>query len=89
MSWFALLPRIRSLASAQDASVALKVDVELVGKSWAAIRRRLRGRGVHQPRQLVILEASDGDGRPVWVLPETMSRWPPWLAALHRVAGVS
>ena len=91
ISWFSLLARIRSLASAQDASVALKEDVELVGKSWAAIRHRLRGRGMHQPRQLDILEASasDGDGRPVWVLPETMSRWPPWLAALHRVAGVS
>ena len=84
-SWYALLERIRTLASAHDASVALKADVELVGKSWAAIRRRLRGRGMHQPRQLVILEASEGDRRPVWLLPETMSRRPPWLAALHRV----
>ena len=44
-SWLALLEQIRTLASAQDASVALKADVELVGKSWAAIRRCLRVRG--------------------------------------------
>ena len=66
-------------------SVALNEDVELVGKSWAAIRHRLRCRGLHQPRQMVILEAFEGDRRPVWLLPETMSRRPPWLAALHRV----
>ena len=58
--------------------MALKADVELVGKLWAAIRCR----GMYQPRQLVILEASEGDRRPVWLLPETMSRR---LAALHRV----
>ena len=47
--WFAVLERIRrrSLASAQDVSVALNADVEaveLIGKSWAAIRHRLRCR---------------------------------------------
>ena len=40
---------------------------------------------MHQPRQLVILEASDRDRRPVLLLPGTMSRRAPWLAALHRV----
>ena len=83
-SWHALLKDVRLLPSAEHASEAL--NVETIGTSWAAILRRLRGRGTHQPRQLVILAPTAGclryhwRGR-AWLLPETMSRRPPWLDA--------
>ena len=65
--------------------MALKADVELAGKSLAAIRRRLRCRGIHQPepRQLVILEASGGGQLLCVAAPRDDGS--PWLAALHRV----
>ena len=72
-SWFALLERIRSRTSAQDASMALKADVELIGKSWAAMGCTSLGSWL----SWISLEASDGNRRPVWLLPETMSRRPP------------
>ena len=34
---------------------------------------------MHQSRQLAILDAPDGDRCAVWLLPETMSRQPPWM----------
>ena len=81
-SWHSLLEHLRRRTSAPDGDVAFRNDVDIVSASWTAIRRRLRGRGIRQPRQLVL----DPWAQPaVWLLPETMARRPHWLEALRRV----
>ena len=49
---------------------------------WTTIRARLRGRGIHFPRQL-LLERSMA--RPIWLLPAQMSGNPGWLGPLRRL----
>ena len=81
-SWHSLLEHLRRRTSAPDGDVAFRNDVDIVSASWTAIRRRLRRRGIRQPRQLVL----DPWAQPaVWLLPETMARRPHWLEALRRV----
>ena len=81
-SWHTLLTHLRRRAAAPDADEVFLSDVDRVAASWAAIRRRFRGRGIKQPRQLVL----DPRAQPtVWLIPETMARRPRWLEALLRV----
>ena len=69
-------------ASASDADEDFRSDLKQVTASWAAIRRCFRGRGIKQPRQLVL----DPRARPaIWLLPHSISRRPRWLYALRRV----
>jgi hypothetical protein len=81
-SWHSLLMHLRRRASTPDADDVFRSDVDQVAASWAAIRRRFRGRGIRQPRQLVL----DPRAQPaVWLIPEVMTRQPHWLEALRRV----
>ena len=58
-SWHCLLTHLLRLASLDDESNDLKQAVACVASSWGAIRRRLRGRGVRIPRQLVVAAIRD------------------------------
>ena len=49
---------------------------------WATIRARLRGRGIHFPRQLLLGRSTT---RPTWLLPAQMSGSPGWLRPLRRL----
>ena len=81
-SWHSLLTHLRWRAAAPDADEVFRSDVDRVAESWAAIRLRFRGRGIKQPRQLVL----DPRVQPaVWLIPETMARRQHWLKALRRV----
>jgi hypothetical protein len=81
-SWHSLLTHLSRLASASDADEDFRSDLEQVTASWAAIRHCFRGRGIKQPRQLVL----DPRARPaIWLLPHSISRRPRWLDALRRV----
>jgi hypothetical protein len=62
-------------ASTSDADEDFRSDLELVTASWAAIQRSFRGRGIKQPRQLVL----DPRARPaIWLLPKNneYGNWP-------------
>jgi hypothetical protein len=76
-SWQALLMHLRMQASAPGACQQLVEDVDTVAKTWAAIRRRFRSRGVCLPRQLLL-------GSSFGLVPKNMRR----QAGLSHSAGL-
>ena len=64
-----------NLFAVQNAFVALKAGLELVGKSWAALLYCLHSRGILSA-QLVILHASARDRPPVWLLSYSIEAQP-------------
>jgi ribonuclease HI len=81
ISWQALLMHLRHKASAPEADPRLVEDVATVARTWAAIRRRFRRRGVRAPRQLLL-------GHSFGLVPESLSRNPAWLQPLRRALKV-
>jgi hypothetical protein len=80
-SWQALLMHLRMQASAPGACQQLVEDVDTVAKTWAAIRRRFRRRGVRLPRQLLL-------GSSFGLVPESMRKKPAWLEPFRRALRV-
>ncbi len=68
-SWRALFMHLRMQASAPGTSQQLIEDADTVAKTWAAIRRRFRRRGVRLPRQLLF-------GSNFGLVPESMRKKP-------------
>jgi hypothetical protein len=79
--WQALLMHLRMQASAPGASQQLVEDVDAVARTWAAIRRRFRHRGVRMPRQLLL-------GSSFGLVPEIMRKKPAWLEPFRRARRV-
>jgi hypothetical protein len=68
-------------ASVPGACLQLVEDVDTVAKTWAAIRRRFRRRGVHLPRQLLL-------GSSFELVPESMRKKPAWLEPFRKALRV-
>ncbi len=71
---------IVEFASQVQAPVSASSHLDTVAKTWAAIRRRFRRRGVRLPRQL-LLGSSYG-------VPESMRKKPAWLELFRRALRV-
>jgi hypothetical protein len=72
---------VRMQASAPGASQQLVENVDTIAKTWAAILRRFRRRGVHLPRQLLL-------GSSFGLVPESMRKKPAWLEPFRRAIRV-
>ena len=80
VSWFAFLNHVQSRVAADDADG--QRDLRCVSHHWPTIQKRLRGRGIHYPRQLIL----DPQAQEVqWLLPEQMKNNPGWLKPLKRM----
>ena len=80
VSWYALREHVRARVAPEDELG--NRDLACVVLHWPAILRRLRGRGIHFPRQLLL----DRNEEPAtWLLPPQMSRNPGWLSPLRRL----
>ena len=75
----AVYPHHDNLRSGQPAG---SDELACVEKHWATIRARLRGRGIHFPRQLLLDRTA---AQAVWLLPDQMSGNPGWLKPLRRL----
>ena len=81
-SWRGLLTHMKSKCTSSDADQQLKTEFELVQRSWGTIRRRFRRRGIRAPRQLIV---NPRVSPAIWLVPERMSKNPPWLEPLRRI----
>lgn len=80
VSWYAMREHIRSRIAPEDELG--KKEFACLVTHWQAILKRLRGRGIHFPRQLLL----DRNAEPTtWLLPHQMSRNPGWLSPLRRL----
>ena len=76
VSWHRLLKHLHSKC---DADESARADLCVVDQAWTKVRKRLRGRGIRFPSQLVLVPHA---GQPVWLLPEQMRGNPEWLEPL-------
>ncbi len=66
VSWYALQVHLQATAASAGANDQQKTDVAIITKSWQAIQRRLRSKGVCCPQQLLV----DPRTSPVmWLVP--------------------
>jgi len=79
-SWFSFRNHLASRVAADDESG--QRDLACVSKHWTTIRKRLRSRGIHFPRQLILDPRAQ---EPLWLLPEQMKGNPGWLKPLKRL----
>ena len=80
-SWFGLLQHIREKVGGLEGAQR-RLDLTLITKSWSAIRRRWRRRGVRFPRQLVL----DPQQTPAtWLIPQQLKPNPRWLEPFRRL----
>ena len=81
-SWRGLLMHLKPKCTSSDTDQQLKTDFQLVQRSWGTICRRFRRRGIRTPRQLIV---NPRVSPAIWLVPERMSKNPPWLEPLRRV----
>jgi len=80
VSWFCFLNHLKGRVTEDDERG--EQDLICVTKHWTTIQKRLRSRGIHFPRQL-ILDAKAQEAQ--WLLPEQMKNNPGWLKPLRRL----
>ena len=80
VSWFCFLNHLKERVAEDDSSG--KQDLLCVSKHWTTIQKRLRSRGIHFPRQLVLNPRMHD---PQWLIPKQMSNNPGWLKPLRRL----
>ena len=80
VSWFSFRAHLESRIPADDEQG--QRDMKCVNGHWSTIRKRLRGRGISFPRQLILDPWAE---TAQWLIPERMKNNPGWIKPLRRL----